>query len=64
MGIGFCEFLVASCAPSPEPSHSKASEITLGLDEAIPLAWLALIRQSLAKRTDESGPAGNSMRLF
>jgi hypothetical protein len=32
MGIGFCEFLVASCAPSPEPSRSKTSEITLGLD--------------------------------
>jgi hypothetical protein len=32
MGIGLCEFLVASCAPSSEPSHSKTSEITLGLD--------------------------------
>ena len=46
--MGFCDFLIASCAPSPETSHSKTSEITLGLDEAIPLTWQALIAANKA----------------
>ena len=40
MGVGFCEFLVASCLTSPEPSHSKTSGITRGqldsLEEHVP----------------------------
>jgi hypothetical protein len=48
-GHWFCEFLVTSCTPGPEPARSKASEIALSLPRrsAMPTLRIEFLRNRL-----------------